>query len=477
MTTNLFGLIILAAGLVIQLLHHRHAVHLMVSLTLFGSAAALVLPSLGGASILVPTVFTLFFCWRVCRVTGLSPVLGALLHPSAGFWLMLLTAYGVFATLFYPKLMAGITDTMLVQRLPGGVSRIALSPLTFTNSHITQTAYALGGLACFAFAFAVFRSPRAYQHLLTGIFLVCGLNITFAVLDLVTYSTGTGELLDFVHTANYSLMTNVEMSGLKRIAGTFSEASAFASFTLILFAIVASLHLDGVRPKLSGGFALALLFLLILSTSATAYLGLVAVFLVLFAQSLAPIFSGGAMRKLGLTLVAGLAFVTFIAVIAATAPWFTEAAAQFFDETLLDKFASHSGRERGYWNEVAWDNFVDSAGLGVGIGGARASSYIFVLLSNVGVPGTILFVLFVGYLLFKKPHERFSTDGIKLVRAIRCGIIANLVAAILVSTVYDLGILFYLLAGAAGAAAFPASRYASESSELSPLRQRALVAR
>lgn len=458
MATNHFGLLIIAVGFAVQFVHHRFVIYLTVSLTLFGAAAAVVLPSLGGASILIPTAFMFFFCLRLFRLTGLPPAVGSLLYPSPGFWLMLLTVYGLFATAFYPRLMAGATETLIMQRLPGGLSRIALTPLTFTNGHITQTVYALGDLVCFAFSFAIFRTAGAYRHLLTGIFLLCSLNIAFAALDLVTYAAGTTELLDFVRTANYSLLTSVEMGGLKRITGTFPEASAFANFTLILFATMASLYLDDVKPHLTGVLALSLLLLLGISTSGTAYVGVTMVLLLLFAVSIAPLLAGRPIRKLAVTLIAGLSFITVVSAVAVTVPWFTEAVALFLDEAVFGKLSSNSGRERGYWNEVAWNNFVDSGALGVGIGGARASNYAFVLLSNVGLPGMILFLLFLGCIFMNRVSKRLNSDEVRIIRAIRCGMAANLIASILIGTVYDLGVLFYLLAGAAGAAALPEIR-------------------
>ncbi|MCX8279963.1 O-antigen ligase family protein [Phyllobacterium sp. 0TCS1.6C] len=458
MATNVFGVCVLLFGILVQFMHRKYALYGMLALTLFGAAAALTLPALGGASILVANAFLVFFAWRTLRITGLSPFLSSLLAPSSGFWLLLLITYGIISTIFFPRLFAGVTETMMVQRLPGGLSRIVLNPLTFSSTHLTQTVYALGGVVCFAASFAYFRLKQAFHHFLGAFFFLCGLNVLFAILDLATFATGTGELLEFIHTANYSLMTAVEMGGLKRISGTFPESSSFATFTLILFAISASLYLDNVRPLRSGFYALASLVLLLLSTSGTAYVGLMATMALLMVQSFAPVFNGGRMRKQLFIYMGGMCAIALLLLIAVLSPTIIDAVAAFFDESLFGKLDSASGRERGYWNEVAWTNFVESFGLGVGVGGARASSYVFVLLSNVGVPGALCFVFFVASTLFRRSLRPSGGQIRHIVRAIRCGIAANLVGAALVGTVFDLGMLFYVLAGAAAAAAYPAAK-------------------
>lgn len=455
MATNVFGVCVILFGILVQFMHHRYALYGMMIFTLFGAAAAVTLPAMGGASILVANAFMIFFAVRTLRITGLSPAISSLLYPSTGFWLLLLIIYGVIATVFFPRLMAGITETMVVQRLPAGLSRIALNPLSFSSTHVTQTVYALGGIACFAASFAYFRTRNAYQHFLTAFFVLCSLNVLFAMADLITFATGPIDFLDFIHTANYSLMTNVEMGGLKRISGTFPESSSFASFTLILFAISASLYLDHVRPLSSGIFAMAFLILLALSTSGTAYVGLIFVLLMLAVQSVLPILHGGKMRKPLLLYAGGLTVIAVMLLVAVLSPTLVEAIGSFLDESLFGKLNSDSGRERGHWNQVAWSNFLDSYGLGVGVGGARASSYLFVLLSNVGLPGLLCFTVFTLSTLFCQSAFRNDTTKRNIVRAIRSGLGASLIAAFLVSTVYDLGMLFYVLAGAAAVAVYP----------------------
>jgi hypothetical protein len=61
---------------------------------------------------------------------------------------------------------------------------------------------------------------------------------------------------------------------------------------------------------------------------------------------------------------------------------------------ILNKTASSSGVGRNVANELAMQTLVESAGLGVGVGSARASSFIATLLATTGLPGTLAFMGF-----------------------------------------------------------------------------------
>src|SRR6185437_13050671 len=57
---------------------------------------------------------------------------------------------------------------------------------------------------------------------------------------------------------------------------------------------------------------------------------------------------------------------------------------------VINKTSSNSYIDRAVWNQVAYQAYLATHYLGVGVGGARASSWIYSLLSNIGLPGTVL---------------------------------------------------------------------------------------
>ncbi|EHS49488.1 hypothetical protein PDO_3156 [Rhizobium sp. PDO1-076] len=454
MSLELMGLVTALAGLFILAAPVAWAFPFMVFSTLFGAAAAISLPMLGGASILVPNLLLVFFTLRVFMATGEGYMMAALRPQSPGFWLLILTLLGIFSAIYFPRVFEGVTETMKVERVTSSRNVIALSPLRFSASNITQAVYALGGLITFAVSYAYFRHLGKPAYLVTAIIIVATADIGFAIADVVTYFTGTEYLLSFVRTANYALLTAAEKGGLKRISGTFAEASAFSEYTLVLFAIITSLWLDRVRSWATGILTALLLLSLLLSTSATALVGLAIVIPFLWIRSwissASPFTSGRPVFLAGCLLVIPVALVSIFILF----PSVGDQVNEFLDMMLLSKADSQSGKERFLWNAMAYEAFVNTFGIGAGLGSARASSFILVLLSNVGLPGFILFVVFTASILSARqpaPSENGAYIANAAMRAGKCGLIALLIGACTSGTVYDLGLLFYLIAGSIAA--------------------------
>ena len=94
-----------------------------------------------------------------------------------------------------------------------------------------------------------------------------------------------------------------------------------------------------------------------------------------------------------------------------------------------------------------------------GLGSARASSFVLVLLSNLGVVGTMIFVIFaIAVFTARLPkYDPERNEDIAAVRAAKLGFYAVLVTATISGTVYDLGLTFYILAGGVAALSLPRS--------------------
>lgn len=451
MSLSAFGAFTLALGALCFIGPFGWAIVAIVLLSLFRTAAAFNLTSIGGLSILCANVFLLFYLVRAFCRTGPVLFVQAFVPPSPGFWLLIMSLYAVVSAVFFPRLMAGMTETISITRTSDGLTSLQLRPLQSNMMYVTQLVYFLGGVAAFMATFALARLPGGFRALRLAIFLLLGLHVVVAVMDLVTHVTGTAFLMDFMRTANYALLTDVEKAGLKRITGSFSEASAFACFTIVTFAICCSLWLDGERSRLTGFLSAAMLALLLASTSGTAYVGLgVLLTLLVFYEAFGPLVGRPIRRPIALVALAGVALAVLLSLIV-LAPTFATGIQTFFEETIFGKLSDASGRERMMWNEVAFRNFLDSGGFGVGIGGARASSYLLVLLSNLGWPGLLLFCAFVSSLLWRPLLSSLTKEEVRLVTALRCGIVGTIIAEGIVGAVFDIGLLFYVLAGGVAA--------------------------
>ena len=287
-------------------------------------------------------------------------------------------------------------------------------------------------------------------------------NAIVAVLGLLEFELGFVGPVALLRNASYAVFESYEIGGLVRITGAFAEASGFAGFTIPLMAFVGSLWRSGFRRQVTGPLAFVLLALLLLSTSSTAYVavGLYAVFLTLMAawQSIVP---GG--RRLALGWGSGLCGVAVSAACLAIllAPEAFTAVWQFLDAMVVRKLESASGLERSSWNAQAWVNTIDTLGLGAGLGSVRASSFLLVLLSNVGFLGAGLFLAFVVSAAVSPSGP--VNDNVAITRlAARHGMLAALIAASLAAGVFDLGFTFYAFAAAA---AMPSLALASETVE------------
>lgn len=448
------GLVVILLGVWCQFGSFRRTLISAVLLTLFEAADAADLPALGGASITPGKLFLLFLALRVVSMRGGVGTMLAEMSPRRVLFLyVLLLLWVVPSGLILPRLFQGAVEVNSLERTVIDSGPVPLKP---SSGNITQSVYALGSFVLALCVCTLARRPGGYAALLSALLVLTGLNIAFAIIDLVTAATHTGFLLDVIHTGAYAFLTEDESNGLKRISGSFTEASTFASFSLDLLAVNLALFVLRVRPKLTGFYSLALVFFLLLSTSSTAYAGL-AVFGIAFAAYAAwTMIVAGHARAFKILVLLGLCGTFFVCVAVVLAPGFAAAAWDVIDTTVLHKATSESALERGALNTQAGKVFVETYGLGAGIGATRTSNYLYLLASNLGVLGLGLFGALILALTFVRPRDDLATEDRKIVAAARVGVLGSLVPAVLIATIFDLGTLFYVLVGitASGAAAF-----------------------
>jgi hypothetical protein len=125
-----------------------------------------------------------------------------------------------------------------------------------------------------------------------------------------------------------------------------------------------------------------------------------------------------------------------------------ETVRSYIDILILSKSSSASGIERSSWNTYAVQNFFDTLGIGVGLGTVRTSSFPVALLSNVGVPGTAFYVLFVILaLLRRRGVARSFPSDVRM--AARNACFALMIGDTFAAPTVEQGLLFYALAGLA----------------------------
>ena len=446
MGLTIFGVAVFVTGLAALYTSYRGAIYWMAVYSLFGCALALGLP--GGIGIMPAQLFLVFFIVRAFNLAGGKQIADAFSIDKPGFWLLCTSLWGVFGAILLPRLLRGSTLVFPVDRTVSGPA--LLQPLGPVSGNLSQAIYCLGDVLLYGCMYALLRYRGAYRALATGIFLLAFFDVLAGVIDVGTHAVGL-DVMSVVKTAQYVDMSGEEMGGLIRITGTFSETSAFSSFTLPLFVFCLNLWLVGYRPKVAGALAVGTAMLLLMSTSGTAYVGLGAyAFVQLFSRP-GRISLGAMARKQRLWILSACAGVLAALYVVVFLPGVAKALGDFVSTTVLGKADSSSGVERMSWNTQGVNNFLDTYGIGVGLGSIRTSSFLVVVLANLGIVGVVCYGLFLGKSLMTPTPAHYPLTERAVCYAARHSMIATLIVASLTAGVFELGSCFYLFAAAAGA--------------------------
>ncbi len=446
MSIEPIGVLTVLVGLLCMRLGYRATFITLVVLTLFGAAAALLI---GSANIQPAHLFLAFALASVLtRRRETDAVFRALSPGRPGFWLLCLVVYGVASAVVIPRLLAGGA-----QIIPLGTSEYAYTgttvPLGPVSSNFTQSVYLVADLISFALTAAIASTPSGFRAATAALLAYAAVNVLLAVLDVGTYSTGTQSLLDFMRNAQYTLHLEDQVEGMKRIVGSYPEASAFARCTLGALAFTGTLWLCGRSPTLTGPLALISLVLVVLSTSSTGLAGTPAVLLILYMTMMLR--SGFHPRSRPFASAAALGAPVLVGVVTLAVLLNDSAYAtvsNYLDDLIFTKSLTSSGIERSAWNTYGMQNFFDSLGLGVGLGTVRTSSFPVALLANVGIPGTIFYVLFAVSAFFRRrgTPRSFPSD---VRMAARNACLALIIGDTFAAPNVEQGLVFYVLAAVA----------------------------
>lgn len=448
MSIEPIGALTILAGLICLWLGTGALVHGLAVTAVLGAAAALFI---GGANVLPGHLMVAFLAFGV--LSRRREAAGAIraLHPNEpGFWFACLVAYGVASAILMPRVLAGVT-----QIIPLGTSVFedtgSTVPLTPVSSNLTQSVYFCATLLCLLTLTAIASTRQGFSVVLSAVLAYCVANLAFALIDVATYVAGTQDLLSFIRNARYTLHTDSEVAGMKRIVGSYTETSVFARSTLGVFGFTGTLWLYGVRRALTGSLAASSLVLIVLSTSSTGLVGAPVMLLLLYATAFVSLVQGRASRNVGLFVIHAPVIGLAVVLLLLLNPEATAQVRGYVDLVVLNKAESNSGVERSSWNVISFQNFLDSWGLGVGLGTARASSFAVSLLASVGIPGVLFFTVFA-LECFLRPRGVIGSLEAHTAIAARNGYAGLLLGDLLVSPVIDQGLLFSMFAALAIAA-------------------------
>jgi hypothetical protein len=465
MSVELIGVIALAFGLTGLFAPPNFIVYTFFASTLLGAAAALILESLGGTTIQPAHLLLGFLILKLLfNREARVGMLRAITPGSPGFWLLVTTIYATISAYMMPRVFLGQTMAFVVRAQGTGSYAAPLAPST---SNLTQSVYLIGDCVCFL-VLVGFGGSKAGRRCLGQAALMCViLNLVFAALDLITYATGTAEIMSYIRNSTYSILSDTEISGFKRIVGSFVEASTFGYWTLGYFAFASSLWLNGIAPRLTLSLSALSLIALLFSTSTTAYVGLS---VYLFAQFVLIAFNF-IRRPIRPQMIIFAVCLPFIFCLVVVLIFLNDASsAQFIDmlnTLVLNKMSTSSGIERSSWNSQAMQNFLDTYGFGVGNGSVRASSFLVAVIASLGILGGTAYALFLLSIWFRKKGRNEPQDIRALQTAARAACFAWLIAATTSAGFVDLGLPFFAFA-ALGCVELPVLRTIPTSQEPIP---------
>ncbi len=446
MSFEVIGVIALVCGLACVLWFDHFKFDVLAAATLLGSSAAVTFPALAISIQPAHLLLAIFLPSLLLSGESLRRAFDGLCPGAPGSWLLATVVYGAAGAMLFPRLFEGTTYVNAIGASAWGFSFVPV-PLGPTSGNITQTIYLVGDLAAFLLAYVWAQEADGREAFLRALIVYAAGNVFFACADLVTYWTGSGYLLDFIRNATYTMHNETVVINLKRIVGSFTEASSFAYASIGALAAMLSLWLDGTKPRVTLFLALATMALLILSTSSTAYGALPIL--------LAAMFCVAVMRTVyGRVTFQTVAFVLFaplllwlIVFALLQAPNLLDSVWRYADALIFSKSNSASAIERGEWNASALRNFFETYGVGVGVGSARASSFPMAVLANLGAFGALTYGIFLLGLLVSGNGPRRDEEAATACAAARWSCFALLVASSISGALIDLGLPFFVMAG------------------------------
>jgi len=441
------GLFTVFIGLIGFFAGPRFTIAALLLSTLLGAAAAAIVPVLGGANVQPSHVLLGFGLVSILlHRRYLAVALRSLKFPHLGFWLFCTAVYGVMVTAVMPQMFAGLTEVFSIARNGTG-GPLTLAPLTPASGNLTQMGYFAADVICFLMFYAFSSEHRNVVTFARTVIACAFINVGFGIVDVVTYWVGATDVLSVIRNANYAMLYAVELDGFKRISGSFTEASAFASMTLWLFAFTGRLCIAGFAPAWSGIAAMLSLAALIATTSSTGYAGLFVYVVIEYV-----VLCWYLVRRQATRLMALIVLFAPVVLAVATAGaalhddmWHT--IKEIYQIAFINKMTSSSGIERTAWNAQALINIVDTMGLGVGVGATRTSSWLIAVPVNLGIIGSLTYLGFVAAILMPGRGRDGQTKAFQ--DAARAACLTQLIVASIGGAFIDLGLPFFMCAAVA----------------------------
>lgn len=440
----------LALIVLLVLVRPRHQLAVLGIALPFGAAAAFNLPAFGNSSVLVPSLVAaaLIGFYFLQRRSAIPMLLTAARPYTPGFFLIVFIAIAISVTIVSPRFFAGSIEVFGIARGDRQIAGTDLVPLRPSTANVTQSLYLLQGIIFYLVVVAISQGRDRERQFLNALQAVTLTHLALTALDVVENITGLNALMDWMRTANYAFLDHAVFAGLPRLVGGFSEASSYSYYSLALFAFWLVYWRLGGAQKYAFPYLIALLLAVIFSTSSSAYAALGVFLVIVLSLAAVDLLRRRAPTPTVIMVVGGLMAAPISIALFFLALELSPGFYAYMDQLAFSKLESRSGVERAAWNRQALAAFFDSYMLGVGLGSVRGSSFLVGLLSTVGLAGTLAYGAFF-YLLARQKVPPHNSEDRSLAGAAKAACLAMFLQSNLAASNPDLGLLFFLFAGAA----------------------------
>jgi len=433
----------------------------------FGSLQ--MLPFSGGVNLLPQSACAaLFVCKALVQRGNITRGIESALDPQRMILFTTFIGYGVFGAVILPRAFLGLLEVVPISAPISGTDILRPSSGNYTQSCYLMLSYGT------ALTFSIIgQSASLRRHYRLALVWAAYVLFLTGVVDLITYSLHIGSVLEPFRTATYSFLVDVEAEGAKRVVGLMPEASTFGTACAGLMA-----SLIYLRPLYEKGaeqtsvlVAIALLGqMTILSTSATGLVGLGVLGLVYGADLVYRIFDTYNPRRAGLNFELAVLFLALFAVFAGIVmkPNLLDPVYSVIDGLLYEKTKSASYAERSMWTRIGWHAFLDTGGMGAGLGSIRVSNWAVSILGSTGVFGALMMFGFIAQQLLTMPREA-PKDVAVFSTALKLSLLPTLSMYLVVSTIPDIGVGAASVLGLIAASHTPAPRPVPGPSPSSPV--------
>lgn len=427
--------------------------YLLMACGAFGSLQ--MLPGSGGANLLPQSACAAVFIGKVLIQRGnVLRAVEAGLDPQRLALFSAFLVYALFGAVVLPRVFSG-----MIEVVPVSAFRFGTDILKPGAGNITQSCYMTLSYAT-TLVFAVLGQAEATRaHYRRALLCASYVLVATGLVDLITFTLNIGAVLEPFRTATYALLTDVEAEGAKRVVGLMPEASTFGTACVgMLSALVFTrpFYRAGREQVFVMGAIGGLLVMVMLSTSSTAYVGLGVFGMVYSLGLLVRMLDLGNARRSQIGLEVGLIVLALFAVFATFVikPTLFDPVVAMVDKMVFQKASSASYVERSLWNRVGWHAFLDSGGLGVGLGSVRVSNWAISILGSTGVVGAVLMFGFIAQQLVAVARNA-SQEVRQFATVMKLAVLPVLVMYQLSGTIPDIGIHVAVVLGIIAAAHAP----------------------